>query len=197
LVSTADRVIESQGFLIATNLLLAGLLSLTIWRVFRRHFERGVQAVAFSAFLVAHTTFLETAAELLYMPAAYVRWGPSAGLSADISLIITVVYMGVVALKTFGGGWRSAVKGLLALGWAALEYGLILGFTIGEYVAWVFRDRLGDGNSGGESEPELSLEYVGEMGAMSIYTVEILPVLAISLGPFLLHAALEAYYRLR
>jgi hypothetical protein len=99
LVSTANRVIESQGFLIATNLLLAGLLSLTIWRLFRSHFERGVQAVAFSAFLVAHTTFLETAAKLLYMPGAYVRSGPSPGLSMDISLAIIVVYMDLENLR--------------------------------------------------------------------------------------------------
>lgn len=196
LVSTANRVIESQGFLIATNLLLAGLLSLTIWRLFRSHFERGVQAVAFSAFLVAHTTFLETAAKLLYMPGAYVRSGPSPGLSMDISLAIIVVYMGVVTLRTFGGGWKSAVKGLLALGWAALEYVLVLGFVIGGYFAWVLRARLGDEGSKGESEAELSLEYIGEMGAMSI---DVLPVLVIFLGlsPFLLHAALETYYRLQ
>ncbi|MFB6230831.1 MAG: DUF3667 domain-containing protein [Salinibacter sp.] len=194
LASTANRVIESQSFLIATNLLLTGLLSLTIWRLFRNHFERGAQAVAFSAFLVAHTTFLETAAKLLYVPVAQVNAGPSADLPISVSVAIAAVYVGVVVPRTFGEGWKSVVKGLLALGWAAFEYVLISGLVIGGYVAWVFRTRLKDENAKEEIEFGLSLGSAGETGAMAL---EILPAVAIILGPFLLHAALEAYYRLR
>ncbi|MFB6280232.1 MAG: DUF3667 domain-containing protein [Salinibacter sp.] len=194
LVSTVDRVIESQGFLIATNLLLAGLLSLTIWRLFRGDFERGVQAVAFSAFLVAHTTFLETAAKLLYVLVAQVNSSLPTDLPTSVPLGIIAVYMGIVALRTFGEGWKSVGKGLLALGWAALEYVLILGLVIGGYFAWVLRTRLGDKGSAGGSEFEFSFESFGQAGSLPL---DILPVLAIFLGPFLLHAALEAYYRLR
>jgi len=63
LTLAADRVVESQAFLVATNLLLTGLLSLSVWRLFRGRFEWGSQAVAFSAFVVAHTAFLETAGD--------------------------------------------------------------------------------------------------------------------------------------
>jgi hypothetical protein len=185
---------SGQGFLIATNLLLAGLLSLTIWRLFRSHFERGVQAVAFSAFLVAHTTFLETAAKLLYVPVALVNSSPSTDLPTSASFGLIAVYTGIVALRTFGGGWKSVVKGLLALGWAALEYVLILGLVIGGYFAWVLRTRLRNEGSGGRSVFEFSFESFGQAGSLPL---ELLSVLAIFLGPFLLHAALEAYCRLR
>jgi hypothetical protein len=83
---------------------------------------------------------------------------------------------------------------LLALGWAALEYVLVLGFVIGGYFAWVLRARLGDRGPEGGSEFELFFKSFGQEGSLPL---DILPVLAISLGPFLLHAALEAYYRLR
>lgn len=188
LVSTADRVMESQAFLIATNLLLTGFLSLTIWRLFRRHFEHGAQAVAFSAFVVGHTVFLGTAAEILYTPAAYLNGGPSTGLPTNATIIITAVYVVIVTAGTFDGGWRSGAKGLLATGWAAFEQALVLGIVIGGYVTWMIYTRVGDELSSGGT---FNLSF----GDTTAVAMQLLPLLAIILIPFALHAGLEFYYR--
>jgi len=104
LVSTADLVLESQAFLIATNLLLTGLFSLTVLRLFRDQFERLSQAVAFSAFVVAHSVFLETTAEWLYVTIRYLNAGPSTGLPTNVSVVVTVVYVVIATVSTPGGG---------------------------------------------------------------------------------------------
>jgi hypothetical protein len=186
LVWAADRVMESQAFLIATNLVLAGFLSLTVWRLFRRHFERGAQSVAFSAFVVGHTVFLTSAAELLYIPADYLSAGPSSGLPTSATIVITAVYVVAVATGTFGGGWKSGAKGLLAIGWAAFEQALAFGIVIGGYVTWMIYARLAD---------EMSAGVTFNLSIGDTTTMQILPLLAISLLPFVLHAGLELYYR--
>ena len=188
LVWAADRVMESQAFLIATNLVLTGFLSLTVWRLFRSHFERGAQAVAFSAFVVGHTVFLASAAELLYIPADYLRAGPSSGLPTNATIVITAVYVVAVATGTFGGGWTSGAKGLLAIAWAAFEQALALGIVIGGYLAWMIYARLGDEVSAGGT-------FNLSIGDTTAVAMQILPLLAISLLPFVLHAGLEFYYR--
>jgi len=190
LVWAADRVMESQAFLIGTNLLLTGFLSLTIWRLFRSHSERGAQAVAFSAFVVGHTVFLRSAAELLYIPADYITAGPSSGLPTNGTIVITAVYVVVVTTGTFGGGWKSGAKGLLAIGWAAFEQALVLGVVIGGYLTWMIYARLGGEMSAGGT---FNLS-IGDTTAVAMQT---LPLLAISLVPFALHAGLELYYRSR
>jgi hypothetical protein len=183
----AERVLESQVFLIAGYLLLTGFLSLTIWRLFRRHFQRGTQAVAFSALVVGHTVFLSTVAELLYFPADYLRAGPTSGLPTKALVVITAVYVAFVTTRTFGGGWKSSAKGLLAIGWAGLEQVLVQGIVIGGYFAWIIYARLGD-----ELSAEGTFKISGDTMAMA---VPILPAVAILLIPFALHAGLEFYYR--
>ncbi|MBB4060261.1 hypothetical protein GGP80_002093 [Salinibacter ruber] len=183
----AERVLESQVFLIAGYLLLTGFLSLTIWRLFRSHFQRGAQAVAFSALVVGHTVFLSTVAELLYFPADYLRAGPTSGLPANALVVITAVYVTLVTTRTFGGGWKSSAKGLLAIGWAGLEQVVVQGIVIGGYFAWIIYTRLGD-----ELSAEGAFKLSGDTTAMA---VPILPAVAILLIPFALHAGLEFYYR--
>lgn len=188
LVWAADRVMESQAFLIATNLVLTGFLSLTVWRLFRRHFERGAQAVAFSAFVVGHTVFLGSAAELLYIPADYLSAGSSSGLPTNATIIITAVYVVAVTTGTFGGGWKSGAKGLLAIGWAAFEQALTLGIVIGGYVTWMIYARLGNEVPAGGT-------FNLSINDTTAVAMQILPLLAFSLLPFALHAGLELYYR--
>ena len=188
-VSTADLVFGSQWFLIATNLLLTVLLGLTAWRLFRDQFERLPQAVAFSAFVVAHTVFLETAAEVLYVPIRYLNAGPSAGLPTNASVVFTTVYVVIATVSTFGGGWWGGAKDLLALGCAAFEQVLILGIVIGGYISWLIYGRFGDELS--SQGPEFKLS-TGDTTAVAL---EVLPVVALCLGPLLLHLGLELYYR--
>jgi len=109
LVSTADLVLKSQAFLITTNLLLTGLFSLTVLRLFRDQFERLSQAVAFSAFVVAHSVFLETTAEWLYVTIRYLNAGPSTGLPTNVSVVVTVVYVVIATVSTLEEGLRAPI----------------------------------------------------------------------------------------
>ncbi|WP_158705134.1 DUF3667 domain-containing protein [Salinibacter altiplanensis] len=188
MVSMADLVLESQWFLIATNLLLAVLLGLTAWRLFRDQFERLPQAVAFSAFVVAHTVFLETAAEALYVPFRYLSAGPAAGLSVDIAALITTVYVVIATVSTFGGGWWGGAKGLLALGWAAFEQMLILGMVASGYATWLIYGPL-------EGGMPMGGEFRYSSGDATAVAIGILPAVALCVVPLLLHLGLELYYR--
>jgi len=188
-VSTADLVLESQWFLVATNLLLTVLFGLIVWRLFRDQFERLSQAVAFSTFVVAHTVFLETAAEVLYVPIRYLNDGPASGLPTNAMVAITTIYVVIATVSAFGGGWKSGAKGLLALGWAALEQMLILGIVIGGYVIWMIYVRLGD------ELQSLGPEFRLSTGDATAVALGILPVVVICLVPLLLHLGVELYYR--
>ena len=187
-VSMADLVLESQWFLITTNLLLTVLLGLTIWRLFRGQFDRLPQAVAFSAFIVAHTVFLETAAEVLYVPIRYLNVGPSAGLPTNASVAVTTVYVVIATVSTFGGGWWGGAKGLFALGWAALEQMLVIGIVISGYVTWMIFGQLEGGMSMGG-------EFEFSSGDATAVAIGILPAVALCVVPLLLHLGLELYYR--
>lgn len=190
LVSTAEQVVESQGFLVGSYLVLSGLLSLTVWRLFQSQFEQGAQAVAFSVFTVAHTVFLVTAARLLYVPTAYLSSGQAAGFPSALTYGITAAYVGIVFPWALGGGVKASAKGLLALSWAALEEALILGIAISAFLLWRIQNRL----------PQISLtdspKVVFNWGG-TIVELEMLYLLSIPLVPLLLHVALETYYRLR
>jgi hypothetical protein len=194
LVTAADQVMESQAFLVTTNLLFTGFLSLTVWRLFRRYFQRGAQASAFSALVVGHTVFLRTAAELLYMPVTYLSSGPSSGLPGKITFVIIAVYVVIATTGTFGGGWKSGLKGLLAAGWAAFEQALVLGIVIAGYVSWMIYARLGEYPFPGGT---FSLSYGDTTGDTMAVAFQILPAVAILLIPFALHTGLEFYYRHR
>lgn len=137
--------------------------------------------MAFSALVVGHAVFLSTVAELFYFPIDYLRAGPSSGLPANALAVITAVYVTLVTTKTFGGGWKSSAKGLLAIGWAGLEQVLVQGIVIGVYFAWIIYARLGD---------ELSAEGTVKLspGDTTAMAVPILLMLAVSLVPFALHA---------
>ncbi|WP_263809787.1 hypothetical protein [Salinibacter pepae] len=148
--------------------------------------------MAFSALVVGHTVFLGTAAELLYMPAAYLNTGPSSGLPTNATIVITAVYVVFVAIGTFGGGWKSGLKGLLATGWAAFEQALVLGIVIAGYVIWMISARLGGDFSPGAT---FSLSVSDTTGDATAVALQILPAVAILLIPFALHAGLELYYR--
>ncbi len=173
-----------------TPLLLAGLLSLTVWRLFRPRFEREAQAVAFSVFTVAHAVFLTTALRCLYVPAAYAG---SEKAVAPPSLLVygtTATYISIAVSRALGGGLKAAAKGLLALFWAASETGLLLGIAIGAYFFWRARTQVSEGSS--IENPTVSFEANGttlELGALG--------ALGALLLPFLVHAGIEAYYRLR
>ena len=189
-VSIADQVMESQSFLVASSLLLAGLLSLTVWRLFRPRFERGAQAVAFSVFTVAHAVFLTTALRCLYVPAAYAGSGKAVAPPSLLVYGTTATYTSIAVSRALGGGLKAAAKGLLALFWAASETGLLLGIAIGAYFFWRARTQVSEGSS--IENPTVSFEANGttlELGALG--------ALGTLLLPFLVHAGIEAYYRLR
>ncbi|WP_263788106.1 DUF3667 domain-containing protein [Salinibacter grassmerensis] len=187
LVAAAGRIFGSQAYLIGSGLLPTGLFALAAWRLFRDRFTWGAQAVSFSAFLVAHATFLETAATLLCAPAAELSARPEGGLPLKVSLLITAVYFTVATARAFGGGWKGAAKGLFALGWAAFEQGLAV--VIAVYASWFLYARLV-----GELPPPGAFSYSG--GGLS-FSLGLPSLIGACLIPFVLHAGVEAYYRLR
>ncbi|MBB4090558.1 hypothetical protein GGP66_002179 [Salinibacter ruber] len=95
-----------------THLLLAGLLSLTVWRLFRPRFERGAQAVAFSVFTVAHAVFLTTALRCLYVPTAYAGSGKAVATPSLLVYGTTATYISIAVSRALGGGLKAAAKGL-------------------------------------------------------------------------------------
>jgi len=89
----AWRVFESQGARIAVNLVLAGLLALTLWRLLGDELHRGAEALALGAFLVRHTVLLEATVKLAYAPAVYVSTGQPAELAYGLYLGLMTAYV--------------------------------------------------------------------------------------------------------
>lgn len=71
----AWRVFGSQGARIAVNLLLVGLRSLVLWRLFRTKLDRGAEVLTLGGFLIGHAVLPEAAAKVVYAPLVYLGTG--------------------------------------------------------------------------------------------------------------------------
>lgn len=115
------QTLESQPGSIAITLVMAGLLSLLLRRLFRAELSGWGKALALGSFLAGHITILGAAMRLIYAPLTLALTGRPAELSLSLSLGLGAVYAGIVTYGCFGSGWWSAVKGLFGLGWATAE----------------------------------------------------------------------------
>jgi len=175
----AWRVFESQGARVAANLLLAGLLALVLWRLFRENLNRGAEALALGGFLVGHTVLIEAVVKLVYAPAVYLSTGRPAEFSFLLYLGVSGVYIGWATYGCFGPDWRSAAKGLLGLGWSFVDLAALLAIAPLGYGIWLT-----------QVKPQT---YSGPEGVVLgfLFTAALLAV------PLLVHAGVEVYYRCR
>lgn len=176
------QTLESQPGSIAITLVMAGLLSLLLRRLFRAELSGWGKALALGSFLAGHITILGAAMRLIYAPLTLALTGRPAELSLSLSLGLGAVYAGIVTYGCFGSGWWSAVKGLFGLGWATAEIASLscLGtVACALRLAWTRPSHYAVPEEG---LPAFSAAMAGVAVAFSL--------------PLLLHAATEAYYRL-
>ncbi|MFB6230915.1 MAG: DUF3667 domain-containing protein [Salinibacter sp.] len=184
-LSTAlDQWTQVVGAQIRTlaALLLAVLLAVLLRRLFAGRLKQGGEALALGAFLSGHAELLVTGAEFLYSPAVSFYIGqPAEGLFLP-SLLIQVGYVGFAAHRCFGPGWGPGLKGAFAAGWALIEAVAIAFMCMVGHAAWLalaHPERFGV-SGGAPEELETIFAVVGAVCAL----------------PLLLHAGVEAYYRL-
>ncbi|MFB6272752.1 MAG: DUF3667 domain-containing protein [Salinibacter sp.] len=164
-------------------LLAAVLLAVLLSRLFGGQVQQAGEALALGCFLSAHVEVLGLGIGLLYEPAVFVYTGQPAESPLLLPVALQVGYIGYAAHRCFGPGWRPAVKGAFAGGWALLE-AMSIAFTgVVVHAAWLalarFKEHGGvEGASG---------KLIGVATALGV-------VCAL---PLLLHAAVEAYSRLR
>jgi len=170
---------------ILPTLLMVGLLALLLYRLFRDRLERVAEALAVGSFLFGHIILLFTAANLPYSLSVYLATGhpPEDGLPWLLGFGVLFGYFSVVTYRCFGPGWKPALKGAFALAWALVEVLSIIGAGTFVYAIW-----LGWTNPDKYVPAEHSVEELAV-----VYAVGAL----LFLIPVLVHARVEAYYRLR
>lgn len=171
-------ILESQEGVVVINLLVAGLLSLLFWRLFRDELGGEADALALVSFIVGQVTLVEVVVRLVHMPLTRLISGRPAD---DISVIYFGVVYGYVAWVTyscFQPGLKSAIKGLLALSGVWVEIGSISAVTTIGYIAWL-----------AQSYPE---RYPSGDGFVVVLTGFGILVAT----PLLLHICVEIYFRL-
>lgn len=176
------QLAQSQWLVLVASLLSAVMLGLIFWRLFGDKLHREAEALAVAVFLISHSAIISAVVRLLYvLPAHAVTGRPvEPGIVFGIGSSIMIIYPGIVAHICFGTNWRSAIKAVLGAFWAQFEVELFASILI---VWYIFLSRpklienLPDGN------PQIALQFA--VGFTVLYSI-----------PLLLHAAVEAYYRL-
>ncbi len=165
-------------------LLTAVLLAALLFRLFGERLSQAGEALALGAFLSGHLELLDQGARLLYSPAAFFWTGqPLKTPSFFLTVVIQVGFVGFAAHRCFGPGWRPGLKGAFAAGFALIEAMAISFIFLLGHAGWlvlVRPGRLGVPEGG----PEIVVSVLAGMGILCAV-------------PLLLHAGVEAYYRLR
>lgn len=177
LVAYKDIVLHA-GYLI-----VAGLLALLLWRLFRDGLRRGGEALALASFLTGHAILLTTIVEdlggrlLLFI---VTRTPVEGSLLFDVAVMAG--YVGICGYQCFGPGWKSAAKAAFAGGWAIVEFlSLVLAGLLGAVAVLLWWT------------PET---YVPASETASVPGVLGFGMLALlCAAPLLLHAAGELYVR--
>jgi len=164
-------------------LLVTGLFTVLLYRLFQDTFGRMGEALAVASFLVAHMLFLGRAVDLLHTPLASLYVGHPVDTPAVLGLPIVFGYVGFASYRGFGPGWKSALKGTFSIICAFVEVlsvTLIAGMAYAAGLILLYPDRyVPTGSTAGE-------ELVG--AALFGFVVAI---------PLLLHAGVELYLRYR
>lgn len=185
LLTALQQWIQVLGSQIRTIgvLLSAVLLAVLLLRLFGGQVQRAGEALALGCFLSAHVKVLDLGIGLLYSPAVFVYTGQLAESPFLLTVALQVGYIGYAAHRCFGPGWRAALKGAFAGGWALVESLSIIFTTVVAHAAWLALARLEEPGGAEGAAGEL----IGLATALGV-------VCAL---PLLLHAAVEAYSRLR
>jgi hypothetical protein len=185
--------LTSQTYHIVSSLGLALLLALTARQLFRARLGRGAQALTFSFFVVGQAVFLETALWAAYVPGAYLWTGRAVRVEGtEVGVLMSVGCGAAAAWSAFGPGWRAAGKGALAALWASVEQLLVIVSAIGAYSLWLLHARTA--RAGGPPAADAPLPAGDLETALLAAGLSLAVVAGI---PPLLHAGVEAYYRLR
>lgn len=171
------RVYQSQWFHIGITLVTAGLFALILRRLFDEELRSGAEALASSAFLVGHATMLGTGVLLVSVPPLSLALGRPVAITTQsgIALLVAVLYVGT-AVYGFRPGWKDATKAVFGVIGVQIETIGAAGLVAAGYALW-------STTSSGTLSPD---------GAVFLGVVSTLYAL-----PLLLHACVEAYYRLR
>ena len=174
-----QQFFQYQEVQIVSTLVLAGLLALTLGRLFSRRVRRGAKALALSSFLTGHTTFLAAAVTLVLAPVEYLATGHPAEPSWYLSPIIAVPYAWAATYWTFDGGGWIAAKTTLALAWTAAEYLVVSNLAFSGWALWIVWNE-----PTGSPEVNIPVEGLVVTGGLA-------------LGLLLLHLGGELYARRR
>ncbi|WP_263784336.1 DUF3667 domain-containing protein [Salinibacter grassmerensis] len=178
-----NQLTQSQWYTLVTVFVQAGILGLLFWRIFGEELRRGAEALAVGVFLIAHASMLSAGSKLLLVPSVSLWKGAAVdpSISLSVGTFISFVYPGVAAYRGFGTSWSSLFKGLLGSMWAYIEIAGIGGIGAFWYVFF--------------TSPNLrkTLESGNEVAAFTVVG----GLTVVCLLPLLLHAGMEAYYRLR
>lgn len=132
-----QQLFQYQEAQVVSTLVLAGLLALTLGRLFSDRVRRGAKALALSSFLTGYATFLAAGATLVLAPVEYLATGHPVEPSWYLSPLIVVPYVWGAIYWTFGGGVWVGVKAMLALGWTAAEYMVISTLAFSGWALWI------------------------------------------------------------
>jgi hypothetical protein len=170
---------------ILSSVLIALPLALGLWTLFSGRFSGGAEALAVGTFLAGQTALLDGGVGFVFTCAEYFSTRPPA-VPPDLSVILFVTgYVGIVCWRCFGPGWKPAAKGTLVGAWAWMEVTTLAFLAVLGPALWLYKTYPG-------------AYYVFSPGrAQAGQTGDLLTLMGISLVPLLLHAGLEAYYRLR
>lgn len=185
LLTALQQWIQVLGSQIRTIgvLLSAVLLAVLLFRLFGGQVQQAGEALALGCFLSAHVEVLDLGIGLLYEPVMFVYTGQPAESPFLLTVALQVGYIGFAAHRCFGPGWRAALKGAFAGGWALVEGLSIIFVTVVAHAAWLAL-----------AHPEEQGGAVGAPGELIGLAAALGVVCAL---PLLLHAAVEAYSRLR
>jgi hypothetical protein len=176
-MDTIAQASQSQWWNMATTLLTVGFLALILRRMFREKLDDWAAALATSAFLNGHAMILWNGVVVLHAAVVFTWTGQPLGFASTgtYPFLIVALYVGAAAYQ-FVPDWRNAVKGGLGALWVSAEaIGVGSLLLIGYLLLFV------------RPPSTLSEEGTVFLGVMSgVYAT-----------PLLLHAAAEAYYRLR
>jgi hypothetical protein len=156
-------------------LLMAGLLAPVLYRLFAE-LGRISEALAVGSFLVAHVTFLSTGADLLYVAPVFLYTRRPVDPPSFL-MVISLGYLAFASYKAFGPGWKGALKGGIAGGWAFVLTVSVFGLSACAYAV------------GLAMWYPWGWEYLSTGGVLASSIIFAIPLL--------LHAAVELYLRYR
>jgi hypothetical protein len=168
---------------IIAYLLLIGLLTLLLYRLFESQLERRSEALAVGTFLVVHLAFLSGGAGLLYKLPVSLYTGDPVENSILLIVVIPTGYAGFASYGCFGPGWKAAAKGVLAITLGVMKVFSIALIGVLSYAAWLMHTY---------PDTYLPPEFANQPEVA---------FLALAIGgvlcavPLLLHVGVEAYYR--